>query len=152
MKKLFSFCLLCLFAVSAMAQSNYVDLGLPSGTLWKKTNEGGDSTLYTYNEAVSRFGNKLPTNQQLEELKNKCTWTWTGSGYKVIGPNGESITLPAAGLHRCTGDVYRVGTVGYYWSSTPFDSDYVCFLYFNLSEVDMLKDDRCAGLSVRLVK
>ena len=44
----------------------YVDLGLPSGTCWRNSNEGGDNARYTYNEAVSRFGNKLPTKQQLE--------------------------------------------------------------------------------------
>ena len=47
----------------------YVDLGLPSGTLWRNSNEGGDYARYTYDEAISRFGNKLPTKQQLEELK-----------------------------------------------------------------------------------
>lgn len=140
------------FSVRPVMDAEYVDLGLPSGTRWKEVNEGGDYALYTYNEAVSRFGNKLPTMQQLEELKNKCTWTWTGNGYKVTGPNGESITLPAAGFHFCTGDVYYVGKLGYYWPSTPFDSDYVCFLYFDSSEVVMLKDDRCVGNSVRLVQ
>ena len=129
-----------------------VDLGLPSGTLWKNANEGGDNARYTYNEAVSRFGNKLPTKQQLEELKNKCTWTWTGNGYKVTGPSGESITLPAAGFHRCGGGVERVGTFGYYWSSTADDSDYVWGLYFHSSGVSMGGDYRCHGRSVRLVQ
>ena len=129
-----------------------VDLGLPSGTLWKNSNEGGDYTRYTYDEAVRKFGNKLPTKQQLEELKNKCTWTWTGSGYKVTGPNGESITLPAAGYRYCNGNVDYVGTYGSYWSSTPFDSDHAGNLYFNSSEVCMYNYFRCLGQSVRLVQ
>lgn len=130
----------------------YVDLGLPSGTCWRNSNEGGDNARYTYNEAVSRFGNKLPTKQQLEELKNKCTWTWTGSGYKVIGPNGNSIYLPAAGYRNCRGDVYGVGTYSYYWSSTPGDSDNACYLNFDSGGVILSCDDRCYGLSVRLVQ
>lgn len=130
----------------------YVDLGLPSGTLWKNANEGGDNARYTYDEAVSRFGNKLPTKQQLEELKNKCTWTWTGNGYKVTGPNGESITLPAAGCRYSFGGVYSVGMYGYYWSSTPFDSDDAWRLRFYSSEVTMRNFDRCDWLSVRLVR
>ena len=129
-----------------------VDLGLPSGTLWKNANEGGDNARYTYDEAVRKFGNKLPTKQQLEELKNKCTWTWTGSGYKVIGPNGNSIYLPAAGYRNCNGGVYNVGTSGDYWSSTPNDSDYAWYLDFSSSEVDMHYCYRCNGLSVRLVQ
>ena len=129
-----------------------VDLGLPSGTLWKNANEGGDYTRYTYDEAVRKFGNKLPTKQQLEELINECEWTCTGSDYKVIGPNGESITLPAAGYCGCFGGVYHVGTKGYYWSSTPGDSGYAWYLYCYSSEVNMGNGDRCSGLSVRLVQ
>ena len=130
----------------------YVDLGLPSGTLWKNANEGGDNALYTFDEAVSRFGNKLPTKQQLEELKNKCTWTWTGSGYKVTGPNGNSIFLPAAGNRNCNGNVYLVGTYGGCWSSTPGDSDRAWDLSFGSSRVRMSYGDRCSGQSVRLVQ
>lgn len=157
MKKLFSLCLICLLAVSAMAQhapasEGYVDLGLPSGTLWKNANEGGDDALYNYDEAVRKFGNKLPTKQQLEELKNKCTWTWTGNGYKVTGPNGESITLPAAGSRWLNEDVYGVGTGGSYWSSTPYGSDYAWLLEFLSSEVGMYDGTRCYGRSVRLVQ
>ena len=110
----------------------YVDLGLPSGTCWRNSNEGGDNARYTYDEAVSKFGNKLPTRQQLEELKNECTWTWTGNGYKVTGPNGNFITLPAAGY----GSEVGIGTHGEYMSSTPTHLDGIPYeLYFNSSEV-----------------
>lgn len=129
-----------------------VDLGLPSGTLWKNANEGGDYVRYTYNEAVSRFGNKLPTKQQLEELKNKCTWTWTGNGYKVTGPSGDHILLPAAGYRRCDGDVRDVGTGGFFWSSTPYNSDYAWYLSFYSDEVNVYYNHRCRGRSVRLVQ
>ena len=138
---------------SAYLNQGYVDLGLPSVTLWKNANEGGDYVLYTYNEAVSRFGNKLPTKQQLEELKNKCTWTWTGNGYKVTGPNGNSIFLPAAGNSDCGGSVYDVGADGNYWSSTPSGSDYACYLrFYSSSWADVLSRSRCVGCSVRLVQ
>ena len=132
----------------------YVDLGLPSGTLWKKSNEGGDAAHFTYDEAVSKFGNNLPTDQQLRELKDKCTWTWIdiGGGYRVTGPNGNSITLPAAGGRGCGGDVYRVGTSGKYWSSTPKGSNDAWYLYFYSSGVAMYGCGRCYGLSVRLVQ
>lgn len=40
MKIVLFLCLTCFLAISSMAQ-DYVDLGLPSGTLWKKTNEKG---------------------------------------------------------------------------------------------------------------
>ena len=129
----------------------FVDLGLPSGTWWKNANEGGDYARYTYDDAVRKFGGKIPTKEQLEELKNKCTWTWIGNGYKVTGFNGNSITLPAAGCRLCNGRVYRVGAHGYYWSSTPFDSDEAWDLYF-VSGVYVVRGDRCIGRSVRLVQ
>ena len=153
MKKLF-YLFTILFAVLFAACDNrqYVDLGLPSGTLWRDENEGGDYARYTYDEAVSKFGNKLPTKEQLEELKNQCTWTWTGSGYKVVGPNGNSIYLPAAGDRYCGGDVYGVGSYGDYWSSTPDGSDGAYYLSFNSDGVGVDGYDRCYGQSVRLVQ
>jgi hypothetical protein len=126
----------------------YVDLGLPSGTRWKEVNEDG---YYDYDKAVSKFGNKLPTKQQLEELINECEWTWTGSGCEVIGPNGNSIYLPAAGS-RHNGDVYFVGMSGSCWSSTPEDSDEARGLYFGSDKLSSSINYRCYGLSVRLVK
>ena len=135
-----------------LLSQGYVDLGLPSGTLWKNANEGGDNARYTYDEAVSRFGNKLPTEEQLVELKDKCTWTWTGRGYKVTGPSGESITLPAAGYRSCNGGGGDVGAHGYYWSSTPYGSGSVWILFFHSSKVYMSSHSRCYGQSVRLVQ
>ena len=129
-----------------------VDLGLPSVTLWYSKNEGGDHTRYTYDEARSNFGSNLPTKEQLEELKNQCTWTWTGSGYKVVGPNGNSIYLPAAGGRGCKGYVWVVGSDGNYWSSTPSGSDNAYFLYFDSGYVSMTINGRCASQSVRLVQ
>lgn len=105
----------------------YVDLGLPSGTLWKKTNEGGDNARYTNSEAVSQFGNRLPTKQQLLELYNECKWIWDGNGCKVIGPSGKFIWLPAAGSNGCEEKMrlQGVGKNGHYWSA-PYDSDTSC--------------------------
>lgn len=137
-----------------ISKGDIVDLGLPSGTLWYAKNEGGDYARYTYDEAVSKFGNKLPTIEQLEELKNQCTWTWTGSGYKVVGQNGNAIYFPAAGDRNCGGDVGSVGSAGIYWSSTPDPdvSDYAYFLYFFSDKVGMGGYYRCNGQSVRLVQ
>lgn len=135
-----------------MAQGLLVDLGLPSGTLWKNANEGGDYARYTYYDAISKFGNRLPTKQQFEELKNKCTWTWEDNGDKVTGPSGDHILLPAAGYLNCNGGVSNVGTGGYFWSSTPYNSDFAWFLYFDSSEVNVGSGYRCHGQSVRLVQ
>ena len=134
-----------------LARQGYVDLGLPSGTLWKKENEGGNSAYYTYDEAVSKFGNKLPTIMHFTELIDKCKWTWTGSGYKIIGPNGNFIYLPAAGSRLTTGEVLSVGISGSYWSSTPCNSYYVNILYFYSGTYMTYGENRDFGKPVRLV-
>ena len=130
-----------------------VDLGLPSGTLWKVKNEEGE--FYTYEQAL-KYGSRLPSKEQFEELKNTCRWTWTGSGYSVTGPNGNSIVLPASGYRYCNGNVNYVGSHGNYWSSTPSStpsgSDGAWYLYFNSGGVDMDYNIRCYGRSVRLVQ
>lgn len=136
--------------LAVLKAQGLVDLGLPSGTLWKDKNEDGG--FYTYEEALSKFGDKLPTKEQLEELNSKCQWTWTGSGYKVTGPNGNSISLPAAGYRNCNGRVVNVGSDGHYWSSTPRGSDYAWRLGFGSGGVGMNLTDRCNGRSVRLVQ
>lgn len=77
----------------------YVDLGLPSGTLWKSKNE---ERYYYYEQANSTFGCQLPTKKQWMELLRCCKWTWGNngsfSGYWVKGENNCSIFLPAKNL------------------------------------------------------
>ena len=127
----------------------YVDLGLPSGTLWKDKNESG---FYSYDQAVSQFGSSLPSQGQWEELRSLCGWTWTVNGYTVIGPSGASIVLPAAGFRYCNETVHDIGAYGIYWSSTPNGSEKAWYLRFDSGEVDTYSYDRCFGRSVRLVQ
>ena len=137
---------------------NYVDLGLPSGTKWKTDNElnpnKDGNNFYTWDEAVATFGNRLPTEEQFRELKDSCSWTWDGTkkGYDVKGRNGNSIFLPAAGGCSCNGDVDYVGSLGYFWSSTPNGSEYAWSIFFYSGEVIIAPRSLCNGQSVRLVK
>lgn len=147
MKKIFLLVNVCLFACVAAAQ--YIDLGLPSGTLWKSTNERG---LYSYDDAVSQFGNKLPTIEQFAELITYCDYYWNGAGYTFVGPNGESITLPAEGLGSSTGEVAWAGERGFYWSSTPNDYRTACGIDFYSQNIDSHDVSIRSGYeSVRLV-
>ena len=130
--------------------AGYVDLGLPSGTLWKDKNEG--DVLYTYDQAMAKFGNDLPTKEQLEELQTACEWTWNGSGYNLEGPSGASIVLPAAGFHDCHGSIQSIGLRGFYWSSTPDNSDRAWSLYLSSSSLYVFNLYHCGGQSVRLVR
>ena len=144
------------------AGHDWVDLGL--SVKWATTNVGaskpeGYGTFYTYEEAQGRLWTspwRTPTQTELEELRDKCTWKRTTQngveGNTVTGPNGNSIFLPAAGNHSCDGSVNTVGTYGYYWSSTPYDTADAWRLYFGFSGVRMNYYYRCVGQSVRLVQ
>ncbi len=201
----------------------YVDLGLPSGTLWATCNVGADSpeeygdyfawgetepkdyyywdsyqwmtegmsswrgvNKYTiedwqtdavwYNEygefvgdgkttldleddaANANWGGdwRMPTTADRNELRNYCAWVWSSlngvKGYKVIGPNENSIFLPAAGCYLS--DLYDVGFGGSYWSSSLVSdhSGNAYLLYFDSSDVGWNHvSDRYFGHSVRPV-
>lgn len=67
---------------------DYVDLGLPSGTLWSIDTEARE---YDYSAAVVAFGDALPRPQDLTELCVECDWLWDAdrNGYRVRGNGGE---------------------------------------------------------------
>lgn len=64
-------------------------------------------------------GWRMPSKVQFEELREKCKWSWTTvgdhNGYKIVGPNGNSIFLPAAGTRYLSG-LYGTKWDGKYWS------------------------------------
>ena len=100
---------------------------------------------------------RMPTYDELNELKEKCTWTWTTQngmdGYKVTSKiNGRSIFLPAADNLNGS-SLYYAGSYGYYWSSSLSADDpyYAMRVYFNSSLVDWYYYYRYYGLSVRPV-
>ena len=99
---------------------------------------------------------RMPTYDELNELRNNCTWTWTSKkgtkGYKVTGPNGKSIFLPAAG-YRNDSSLYDAGSYGDYWSASLNESYpyYAWYLYFYSSNYRVSNGDRCCGHIVRAV-
>jgi len=102
-----------------------------------------------YDVARAQWGAawRMPTYREFKELIEKCQWTRTEEdgheGYKVTGPNGNSIFLPGAGMillkRRCS--MKEV----YYWSSSSqsnknkrsyylrsIEGGEVCFIYSSL--------------------
>lgn len=71
----------------------WVDLGLPSGTLWAKCNSGSQLSFHM---ARNRFGLNLPSKVQAHELYRECSRSWDSQtkNVKFTGPNGNFILLP----------------------------------------------------------
>lgn len=73
-------------------------------------------------------------------------------GYKVVGPNGQYITLSASGCLQCDGTPDDVGEYGYYWSSTPHMDTQAFRLAFDANGQNVMASRRCYGRTIRLVK
>ena len=145
----------------------YVDLGLPSGTLWATCNVGantlegyGDRFSWGENDpATANWGDGWckPTKEQWKELWENTTNRWTTqndvNGRLFIASNGNSLFLPAAG--RRYDDVFEhVGSIGYYWSSSPY-LDYPgggYYFYFTSNSCGLSNGESYGGLSVRAVR
>ena len=111
----------------------WVDLGLPSGTLWatcnvdanKSEDYGGYFSWDEGNKSVANWGDCwcMPSKEQWEELmeNTKSTWITKNSvnGRLFTADNGNSLFLPAAGLSNIFNDS---GFCGYYWSGS-LDTD-----------------------------
>lgn len=108
---------------------------------------------------------RIPTLVELQELVKKCKWEWTDyngiSGYKVIGPNGRSIFLPAAGRQ---GSTTLDAKSGYYASCSlslgttiRYRGDYAYGIYLyedntsNKNYYSVCSIERKDGISIRPV-
>ena len=79
--------------------------------------EIGDQISDTdYDVAKTLWGDgwRLPTQEEMQELLDQCTWTATTTGYTVTGPNGNSIFLPAYGFMTYKGAPRSSNEHGYY--------------------------------------
>ena len=99
---------------------------------------------------------RMPLTGEIVELLDKCTWEWTllngVNGYKVTGPNGGSLFLPAAGRKE-NASTFNAGLHGYYWFSSlsPFEPVYSGELGFDSNEIEFYWLVRWIGCPVRAV-
>ena len=91
-------------------KTEYVDLGLPSGTLWAADYEKVDGEiLYLPHCKAQEYS--IPTEEQWEELINCCRWEYDSNGStwqnldwaKCIGPNGNILNFNITGIIRANG-------------------------------------------------
>lgn len=114
-----------------------------------------------YDAATANWGGtwRMPTHNDIKELKNKCEWVWTmkGStpGYEVTGPNGKKIFLPAVG-YRIDSKI-NIEPIGQYWSgmNNPKNPDQECAggLFIDSEDVmgPIINFLRFTGMTIRPV-
>ena len=108
-----------------------------------------------YDVAHVKWGDswQMPNDSRFKELINNCYNTWTTldgvNGSKFTSKiNGNSIFLPASGVHY-SDYIEGVGTDGkYYSSSRYFDKRYEA-PFFNIKSATLNHMNRCYGLSIR---
>ncbi len=130
------------------------------GSTFQKYKLGGKTTLDLADDAAAanwKGAWRMPTKAEIQELKDKCTWTWTRkngiNGYEVKGPNDNTIFLPASGYRYGTSLISSVGSYGDYWSSSLSEdnSSGAYGLGFDSGGVYWGSGNRYFGLSVRPV-
>lgn len=114
--------------ISSFNRAKYVDLGLPSGTLWADRNVGAENDCVMGELRNAPKGNpQIPNVYDFLELidAKNCTWEFKGivkgedfiSGYKVTSKkNGNSIFLPYYDA-LIEGEVENQVPMSIYWSS-----------------------------------
>lgn len=148
-------------------EHEYVDLGLPSGTLWATCNVGasrpedyGDYFSWdTGKTAAAKWGNgwDMPSKEQWKELKENTKSSWTTrngvNGRLFTASNGNSIFLPAAG-YRWYDELNRAGFFGYYWSSSLLTEglDRARHFYFRSGRYCNMSNGYRVDISVRAVR
>ena len=105
----------------------YVDLGLPSGTLWSSdyVKDDKDHEIYVAQEKSADY--EIPTYEQFKELMDECKWeqkaekNWTEGGFYYwhewaicLGPNGNKITFEKTGLYEATDCLVRTSEI-FFW-------------------------------------
>lgn len=203
-------------------EHEWVDLGLPSGTLWATCNIGAKSPeeygdyfawgetapkdYYSYGTNMykwyksddncpgltkyctnSEFGSngfiddktelepsddaayvnwgsswRIPSWEQIQELLKSCSWQWTQrngvNGQLGMGPNGNTIFLPATGC-RPDNLLDGAGSYGRLWSRTLCSDD--TFSAYSLRYCPIVMEDideywysggRCDGFGIRPVR
>lgn len=127
--------------VSELKSQGYVD---SQGDLTEK-----------YDAATVQLGGswRMPTDEELSDLAN-CSSTWTTRngvyGRLVRGKDefsSNSIFLPAAG-YVSGSDLLFTGSIGYYWSSTPYSYDHYQALYLSVTS-DSLRGQQHTGRTSR---
>ena len=91
-------------------KTEYIDLGLPSRTLWSTDYEKLDREyLYLPYEKAEYL--KIPTKEQWEELKTSCKWEYNIDNChdfircRCVGPNGQILKFERTGRIITEGNV-----------------------------------------------
>lgn len=148
---------------SVLEETEFVDLGLPSGTLWASDyvkKDDNDMTFYVTQENGADY--EIPTYEQFKELMDECKWeqksekNWTESGFYYwhdwaicLGPNGNKITFEKTGLYEATDSLTRTSEIFFWLNDKESNCASITFDSLNIGSENMFSGYK---LPIRLVK
>ena len=109
--------------------TEWIDLGLPSGTRWAKVDAESQISFY---QALGRYSDKVPTIKQAEELEKYCSREWNPETNSIImkGVNGNTISFCCPNTDtpfwlntkECSdcGNCYHLGKDKRFWINDTF--------------------------------
>lgn len=133
---------------------NFVDLGLPSGTLWADRNVGAEQ-VYQPGVLVPKAeaqGN-LPSYDQAVELIKICDFSSCllaneddrmVNSIRVEGPNGNAIFFPCSAQVDEAGD----GLASSVWVDSDFGATFSAFMLFQLGLLGILDIAEITNLTI----
>jgi len=122
------------------SKTEFVDLGLPSGTMWAKEFEQNGNKVHflPYCDASTL---SLPTEDQWNELLTFCKWEFTNVNgcsrkYDCIGPNGKVITFNSYGFHKVDG-IREQGERIFFWLKDPSEDleKKVVYMFYDREQI-----------------
>lgn len=123
-------------------QTQFVDLGLSSGTLWSADFEtNGEKTSYLPYDEATKY--EIPTKEQFNELLESCQWeskyiNSDSREFTCIGPNGNHIVFYSRG-YKLAGTKREFEKI-LFWVKSDTDSPAKesVYLYYHNGEIKKL--------------
>lgn len=134
--------------------TEFVDLGLPSGTLWSSSYErNGEERLYLPYDNAKEMN--IPTENQWMELRKECRWSVDSDKLYCLGPNGNSIHFERTG-YISVNQKKEIAVWSFFWIKNEEENGNECCsakMSWNTSyDINTHSTFRGYSLPIRLVR
>ena len=133
--------------------SDYIEI---KGGVYGSTPNNIAGSKYDVSTAICGSKWRMPNRLEWKELIERCNWTKEFldgiQGYRVKGPNGNSIFLPFTGIRF--GEIIENKNCGCYWLSerVEYDRESAYYFYFDESKPNDIISTRGTLFSGRAVR
>lgn len=126
-----------------MSKCCYIDLGLPSGTLWSIDFERDVDEIQYFSYCQVENLN-IPTKEQWDELVEKCEWRYDNDDdvFMALGPNGNILTFAKTEYKSFKNSISFPNKAGTYFWLKNDNADNSAVIFHNGTTCDFFKSTR----------